>query len=40
VMFAAVPFLLPLMRRIRMEPVTAAGAKASERPRASVEDAT
>jgi DHA2 family multidrug resistance protein len=39
-MFAAVPLLLPLMRRIRMEPVTAASAKATEPRRASVEDAS
>ncbi|HKC98038.1 MAG TPA: hypothetical protein VKG20_08385, partial [Methylomirabilota bacterium] len=31
VMFAAVPLFLPLMRRIRMEPSTAATAAATER---------
>jgi len=30
-MFASVPLFLPLMRRIRMEPSTAATAPASER---------
>jgi DHA2 family multidrug resistance protein len=35
-MFAAVPLLLPLMRRIRMEPSTAATAPATERAAARV----
>jgi len=38
VMFAAVPLVLPLMRRIRMEPSTAATAAASERAAAHVEE--
>jgi hypothetical protein len=36
VMFAAVPLVLPLMRRIRMEPSTAATAPATERAAAYV----
>src|SRR5499427_4373628 len=36
VMFAAVPLVLPLMRRIRMEPSTAATAAATERAAARV----
>jgi DHA2 family multidrug resistance protein len=38
VMFAAVPLVLPLMRRIRMEPSTAATSAASERAAAHVEE--
>ena len=32
VMFAAVPFLLPLMRRIRLSPPTTTAAKPSDNP--------
>jgi MFS transporter, DHA2 family, multidrug resistance protein len=38
VMFAAVPLFLPLMRRIRMEPLSSAGAKATERSPAHAVD--
>ena len=38
VMFAAVPLVLPLMRRVRLEPSTAATAAASERAAAHVEE--
>jgi hypothetical protein len=36
VMFAAVPLILPLMRRVRMEPSTAATAPATARAAAHV----
>ena len=38
VMFAAVPLVLPLMRRVRLQPSTAATAAASERAAAHVEE--
>jgi DHA2 family multidrug resistance protein len=38
VMFASVPLLLPLMRRIRLEPSTPATARASERAAAHVSE--
>ncbi len=37
-MFAAVPFFLPLMRRIRLGPVSSASAPATDRPAAPVEE--
>jgi hypothetical protein len=37
-MFAAVPLLLPLMRRIRLEPKPATATEPSERTRARAEE--